>query len=106
MENKTYIETLSLVEAVDKLEEVNTKYNELKNERAENQIANNLGNTKEVRTITDKQYDIIVSRIFALNVITPTEDTKKFIVSINKLITDTLTSYKQRTNRNKTAKPE
>jgi hypothetical protein len=106
MENKTYIETLSLVEAVNKLEEVNTKYNELKNERAENQIANNLGNTKEVRTITDKQYDIIVSRIFALNVITPTEDTKKFIVSINKLITDTLTSYKQRTNRNKTAKPE
>ncbi|MDO4880170.1 MAG: DUF6261 family protein [Capnocytophaga sp.] len=102
-ENKKYIETLSLVEAVNKLEEVNTKYNELKNERAENQIANNLGNTKEVRTITDKQYEIIESRVFAINVISPTEETKKIITSINKLIADSITAYKQRTNRNKVA---
>ena len=76
-------------------------YKTLTSDRAESQLANTIENAKEVRKLVDKQYDKISTLAFVKSVSQPTDEVSKFIASLNKLIDDTSTAYKQRNKMKK-----
>lgn len=88
--------TLGIKEAVEKLASINAQYKRLTANRADSQAAIMKVNVKELRKKADKQYDYLTTRAFVTSVATPSEEAKAFVSSINKLIVDTNTAYKQR----------
>lgn len=98
-ENAENITKLGLAEVLSALKATNLRYKELTAERAGNQVAMVMESAKEVRQRTDKQYDEIATRAFVANVANPTEETKNFILQLNKLIEETQLAYKQRGTR-------
>ena len=94
--NVSYLKTLGLTSVISQLEAVNRKYSELTEGRAESQMANKVVGANSVRKKTDKQYAEIVMWAFSMSIITPSEESKKFVLMLNKLIDDTSHIYKQR----------
>lgn len=96
-ENSAHITSLGLQDAVNTLVEKNTAYKTLTSDRAD-AIATTtpLQNAKQIRQKTDEQYKEITLRAFAQSVAQPNDEATAFITSINKLIDDTNTAYKQR----------
>ena len=95
-ENKEYVDTLELSEVIEKLDSINKEYKEITAERADNQLANKVDSFKIIRVDVDDLYEELSLRAFAENVVNPTEESKTFINSINKLIDDTNHAYKLR----------
>lgn len=95
-ENKEYVDTLELSEVIEKLDSINKEYKEITAERADNQLANKVDSFKVIRVDVDDLYEELSLRAFAENVVNPTEESKTFINSINKLIDDTNHAYKLR----------
>ena len=91
-----HLTTLGIKEAVDKLSSVNAQYKKLTANRADNQASVVKANVKELRKKADKQYDYLTTRAFVTSVASPSEEAKAFVSSMNKLIVDTNTAYKQR----------
>jgi hypothetical protein len=100
-ESTKHIQKLGLSIALKELKESNLDYKTLTSDRAESQLANTIENAKEVRKLVDKQYDKISTLAFVKSVSQPTDEVSKFIASLNKLIDDTSTAYKQRNKMKK-----
>ncbi|GIZ15372.1 hypothetical protein RCZ15_19330 [Capnocytophaga catalasegens] len=98
-ENAAYIAKLSLTDVVNQLSKINKRYDELTAQRADNQLAQNVESAKKIRIKTTEQYDTIVMYAFASSIINPSNESKVFVMSLNKLIDDTNTAYKRRMSR-------
>lgn len=105
-ENKPSITTLGLTNAVEVLKTTNAKYKKLTADRTDSLSQLPTGNIKDCRKQTDEQYQEIVIRAFAQSVAIPTVETSAFITSMNQLIKETNTAYKQRIAQSKKGKNE
>lgn len=92
-----HIETLGLIEEVERLDSLNARYLNLLTKRADSQVANAVEASKPIRTEMDAQYDELITTAWAFSIATPSETLTNFIVFVNKLIDDTVTAYNQRT---------
>lgn len=92
-----HIETLGLIEEVERLDSLNARYSALLSKRAESQVTNAVEASKPVRTEMDAQYDEMITTAWAFSIAAPSETLTNFIVFVNKLIDDTVTAYNQRT---------
>lgn len=106
LENFNCIGDLLLSVVVDDLYLANQKYQTLIMDRAEEQIGNKKRTTISIRKETDIIYHNIITYIFAKSVIEPNQYTENFIKLQNKLISDTISSLKQRTALKKEEKQE
>ncbi len=95
-ETNQYLKTLGIIEVVKKLSEVNNQYKKLTANRADNQAAILKINIKQLRNETNVIYDGLITRAFVSSVAFASVESDLFVKSMNKLITDTLTAYKQR----------
>lgn len=95
-ENAVHITTLGFTEAVATLNTTNQEYKKLTADRTEAKLTAPTENMKQVRSITDEQYREITLRAFAQSVALPSEEASAFIASLNILIDETNTAYKQR----------
>lgn len=102
-ENAGNVSKLGLTEVLSTLKATNLRYKELTANRAESQVVANLESAKAVRKRADGQYDEIITRAFVASVANPTEQTKTFVLRLNKLIEDTQLAYKLRGTRKKEA---
>lgn len=102
-ENAGNVAKLGLTEVLSTLKATNLRYKELTANRAESQAVSNLEPAKEVRKRADSQYDEIITRAFVASVANPTEQTKTFVLRLNKLVEDTQLAYKLRGARKKEA---
>lgn len=100
-ENKAYITTLGLSEAVETLNTTNQKYKKLTADRTEAKVSLPTENIKQVRNATNAQYTEITLRAFAQSVALPTAEASAFVASLNALIDETSQAYKQRIAQNK-----
>lgn len=91
-----YLHKFGLEVTIQKLEEVNTKYKKLSNERAESQVEQKLDSPKNIRKAIDVYYDYLVTKASATNIVDETPESKQFVISINKWIEDSVTAYKKR----------
>lgn len=94
--NQSHITTLGLSDVVNKLSKVNKKFQEIAANRSESQLSKRKGSVRSVRKITDAQYQNLMAYAFATNILHETEESKNFVQRINKLISDVISSYKQR----------
>ena len=92
----TYIETLGLVEEIERLDTLNARYFDLLTRRADSQVTNAVESAKPIRTEMDAQYDEMITSAWAFSIATPSDVLTAFIVFLNKLIDDTNTAYNQR----------
>ena len=95
-ENTKNIKALGINDTINELKMVNSKYKTSVANRAESQINNILDNARILRKEVDLQYDEITTRAFVASVATPSEEANKYVSSVNKLIDDINTAYKQR----------
>ena len=95
-EIRELLTTLGAINAVAPLKEINAKYQELLDVRAEKQLKNSSINVKKVRNETEELYRQLTRVVFAYNVINPSNEKKNFISLITKLIEDTMSANKQR----------
>ena len=102
-ENAEHVRALMLSDVVSELSALNKKYDALIIQRADSQIENAVESPKKIRVQTNEQYDEISLRAMAFNIYQPSEESKNFMLSLNKLIEDTNVAYKQRLGRNKKA---
>ena len=100
-----HLNTLGIKEAVDKLTSINQQYKKLTANRADSQVASPKVHIKTLRNETSKIYDNLITRAFVTSVATPSEESSAFVKSMNKLITDTDTAYKQRFGQKKEKQP-
>ena len=92
----TYIETLGLVEEIERLDTLNARYLDLLTRRADSQVTNAVESAKPIRTEMDALYDEMITTAWAFSIATPSDVLTAFIVFLNKLIDDTNTAYNQR----------
>lgn len=92
----SHLETLGLIEEVERLDTLNARYLSLLTSRADSQIANAVEASKPIRTEMDAQYDEMITTIWAFSIASPSDALTNFIVFLNKLIDDTNTAYNQR----------
>lgn len=92
----TYIETLGLVEEIERLDTLNARYLDLLTRRADSQVTNAVESAKPIRTEMDAQYNEMITTAWAFSIATPSDVLTAFIVFLNKLIDDTNTAYNQR----------
>ncbi len=95
-ENTKHIKALGLTQAVASLKESNSGYQELVNVRAENQISAPKIKVKQVRKEANNLFKELVRFAFANDIINPSAESNTFVRLLNKLMTDTMTAYKQR----------
>ena len=95
-EIRELLTTLGTINAVAPLKEINAKYQELLDVRAEKQLKNSSINVKKVRNETEELYRQLTRVVFAYNIINPSTETKNFISLLTKLIEDTMSANKQR----------
>ena len=95
-EIRELLTTLGTINAVAPLKEINAKYQELLDVRAEKQLKNSSSDVKKVRKETEELYRQLTRVVFAYNVINPSTETKNFISLLTKLIEDTMSANKQR----------
>lgn len=95
-ENKAYVATLGLADAVARLKEQNEQYVELLRQRSAEQLGGRKEDSKTVRLRLDKEYDYMVAMAQASHLTNPTETSEKFIDELNALITRTQNLYNQR----------
>jgi len=92
----SHLETLGLIEEVERLDTLNARYLSLLTSRADSQIANAVEASKPIRTEMDAQYDEMITTVWAFSIASPSDALTNFIVFLNKLIDDTNTAYNQR----------
>ena len=92
----THLQALKLDVVLVKLKKLNEDYESLLDHRTSEGLATTLINTKELRAEMDEQYDQLSTKIFALNIITPSPETQKAIADLNKLIKATMIAWRQR----------
>lgn len=92
----SHLETLGLIEEVERLDTLNARYLSLLTSRADSQIANAVEASKPIRTEMDAQYDEMITTAWAFSIATPSDALTNFIAFLNKLIDDTNTAYNQR----------
>ena len=105
-ENQMLLINLNLAEVLSQLKNANYEYKRLTAGRADSQILNTVESAKKVRKLTDEQYDELITRAFVASVAFPSQETKAFVTSINKLIDDTRKAYKQRLAHTKKTEKE
>lgn len=102
-ENEPHVSSLGLTDFVNELNLVNTRYQTLTDQRTLSREAAKTDNSKTLRTEMDALYDYITTVGFCMSVVTPTEDTARFIAQLNAIIDETNTSYNQRIAQTKAA---
>lgn len=94
--NAPHIATLHLSFFVEQLQKLNEDYATLTDSRSANRIDSKVGDSKQVRTETDPQYQYMTDIVFAKNVSAPSEVLAKYINNINQAIEEANTAYNQR----------
>ena len=95
-ENTVHVSTLGLTEYVNELNLTNTRYQTLTDQRTQSRETAKTDNSKTIRTEMDALYDYLSSVAFCMSVVTPTEDTARFVTPLNAIIDETNTVYNQR----------
>lgn len=94
--NARYIQDLGLSSVINDLAKYNSEYQNLTFERAENQVESSGISIVKLRKEVDTIYEDMMTWAFAMSLISPSPEVKNFIVLQNKLIEDTIVSYKLR----------
>ena len=68
-----HIETLGLVDEIERLDFLNARYLDLLTRRADNQVANAVESAKPIRTEMDAQYDEMITTAWAFSIAAPSE---------------------------------
>lgn len=105
-QNAIDLDILGLSEVVRDLKQVNNSYAEILQIRAEEQVKDATDNSKKIRKELDMYYDLITNWAYASSLILSSQETKVFVVLLNKLIDDTINAYKLRTASKKVEKSE
>ena len=95
-ENTVHVSTLGLTEYVNELNLTNTRYQTLTDQRTQSRETAKTDNSKTIRTEMDALYDYLSTVAFCMSVVTPTEDTARFVTQLNAIIDETNTAYNQR----------
>lgn len=101
--NVAHAATLGLTDYVNELNLVNTRYQTLTEQRTQSRESAKTDNSKTLRTEMDALYDYITTVGFCMSVVSPTEDTARFITQLNAIIDETTASYNQRIAQTKAA---
>lgn len=88
--------TLNLTEAINALKAANEHYATLTETRANERIAEQLSTSKDIRAQLAPLYDNLVTRIMAVNIVTPCEEAESFLKHHNQIITETDNAYAMR----------
>ncbi|MDO4881620.1 MAG: DUF6261 family protein [Capnocytophaga sp.] len=88
-----YLHTLGVYHTVSSLKEINLKYQELVDVRAENQVNASMVNVKKIRKETESLYKELIRYAFSYHIINPTTENTTFISLFNKLVNDTMNAY-------------
>ena len=91
-----HLNTLGLGNTVRLLTEANTECYKLTTGRAENQLSNVLINSKKVRKEATELYRYLVKCVSGQHMVSQSEESANFIKLLNKLVSDTMSSNKQR----------
>lgn len=96
-ENLAHVATMGLTDHVVQLEQTNSRYHELTQQRTEARIQTAaLGSSAPVRREMDQLYDYITTVAFCRSVTMPSEQTASFINMLNAIVTETKTAYNRR----------
>lgn len=95
-ENKEYVTILGLDVYLTELEKENNAYINLTSARTQNRAANKKESGAEIRKRLDEQYDDLVMLAQSFSVAQPSAKASTFIDNLNQLISETVTTYKQR----------
>lgn len=94
-ENAAHVETLGIKKHLDELKRLNDLYEEMTIARSDgNSVPSET--TAELREQATLLYEELADRAFAANLLHGTEETKKFLLSLNQEIKDTKTAYNRR----------
>ena len=91
-----HLNTLGLGNTVRLLTEANAECYKLTTGRAENQLSNVLINSKKVRKEATELYRYLVKCVLGQHMVSQSEESANFIKLLNKLVSDTMSSNKQR----------
>lgn len=96
-ENLAHVATLGLTDHVAQLQQTNSTYHELTQQRTEARIQTAaLGSSTPVRREMDRLYDYITTVAFCRSVTLPSEQTASFMDMLNAIATETKTAYNRR----------
>ena len=92
----THLQTLKLNTVLAKLKTVNESYENLLDTRTNEGQATLMIVTKPLRKELDEHYEILSTKLFAVNVASPTPESEKAIADLNRLIKATKLAWRQR----------
>lgn len=92
--NTAHLTTLGLSESITLLAQLNTNFEAKMGDRMQEQVANVVGNSKQLRRESTEQYAEIVLRAQSQSVVNPSEQVTIFVAHLNRLIGDTILASK------------
>lgn len=95
--NAAHIVTLGLTDAVAQLSSANAKYQILTDQRTATRLAAKQENSDALRKEMDELFDYLTSVAFAKNVISPTDASTQFALSLNQVLSEVNAAYNMRT---------